>query len=219
MANIEDSKSLIEEVKQVLFKYCPYTENRLDLMDGASKPEFDIHFSFGKDFTQVDFVYGNHRAKCGVLEKIVVNRVVELSEIEEVIDFIKADHDYMFYDKHNRNMKSAEFKFNINWGGEESIKGINCTTMGIILNFRCNPELEKQYLYFLDKKYFNSSDISSENKYTEEVIKSYIDSLDKDGLVYLLNQMSDKDLKKLLITNINEISEYVKSEPKVKQIL
>ena len=31
--------------------------------------------------------------------------------------------------------------------------------------------------------------------------------------------MSDKDLKKLLITNINEISEYVKSEPKVKQIL
>ena len=217
MADIEKENNLIEKVKEVLFNYCPYTENRLDLIDGTNKPEFDIHFSFTKEFTQVDFVYGNHRAKSGVPEDLVVNRVVELKEIEELIDFIKKDHDAMYYDKHNRNMKSAEFKFDIRWGGEESIKGINCTTIGIILNFRGNPELEKKYLYFLDKKYFNSSDLSSVKEYTDEVLKTYIDSLDKDGLMYLLNRMNENDLKNLLIPNLQQIANYVSEEPKVKK--
>lgn len=217
MTNVEGNKSLVEKVKDIVFKYCPYTEDRLDLIDGAVKPEFDIHFSFGKDFTQVDFVYGNHRAKSGVPEEIVENRVVELSEIEELMDFIKKDHDAIYYDKHDRNMKKAEFKFDIRWGGEESTKGINCTTMGVVLNFRGNPDLEKKYLYFLDKKYFNSSDLAVVRDYTEEVLKSYIDSLDKDGLMYLLNRMSEEDIKSLLIPNLQQIAKYVKEDTKVKQ--
>lgn len=217
MTNVEENKSLISQVEEVLFNYCPYTEDRLELLNNISRSEFDIHFSFGKNFTQVDFVYGNYRSKSSVPEELSVNRVVELKEIEKLIDFIKDDHDAMYYDKHDRNMKSAGFKFDIRWGGEGSIKGIKCGTIGIILHFRDNPELEKKYLYFLDKKYFNSSDVSSVKSYTDEVIKSYIDSLDKDGLMSLLNRMSEKDLKELLTYSNKQIAEYVKSEPKVKQ--
>ena len=214
MANEE---KLNERIKKVLLKYCPYTDDRLDLFDSANKPEFDIHFSFDENFTQVNFVFGNHRAKFGVPEQITVGHVVELDEIEELIDFIKDDHDAMFYDKHDRNKKIAEFKFGIRWDEEDSINGLKCSTIGMIFNFRNNPELEKKYLYFLNKKYFNSSDVSSVKEYTDEVIKNYINSLDKDGLMYLLNRMSEKDLKSLLIPNIQQIADYVKEEPKVKK--
>ena len=77
--------------------------------------------------------------------------------------------------------------------------------------------LEKKYLYFLDKKYFNSSDLAVVRDYTEEVLKSYIDSLDKDGLMYLLNRMSEEDIRSLLIPNLQQIAKYVKEDTKVKQ--
>ena len=216
MEKVEEN-SLISRIEDVLLKYCPYTDDRLDLIDHGNRPEFDIHFYFSKDFTQVYFVYGTHRAKVAVEREITADRVIELSEIEELIDYLKADHNYMYFDEHDRNNKLSEFKFNIRWGGDESTKGINCSTIGLVLSFRGNPELEKKYLYFINKKYFNSSDISIEKEYTEEVIKSYVDSLDKDGVMYLLNRMSEKDLKKLAISNIEQIANYVKEDTKVKQ--
>ena len=217
MENIEYSKDLVSDIKDMLLKYCPYMENRLDLIDSKEK-EFDIILNINDVLSSVDFVYGNHGSKSGVDKELRVDgRSISLEEVEELIDFIKSDHTYMFYDKHDRHRNLAKFKFNINKDGEESTNGINCSTIGLILNFRYQPELEKKYLYFINKKYFNSSDISIEKEYTEEVIKSYVDSLDKDGLMYLLNQMSEEDLKELLITNIKQISEYVKSETKVKQ--
>ena len=214
---MEKDERLVDKVKKVLLKYCPYADDRMNLIDHGNRPEFDIHLYLRKELSQVHFVYGSHRTKVSVDSCITIPHAVDLEEVEELIDFIKADHEYMIFDKHDTYRNTSEFKFDIRWGGEESIKGINCSTIGLILNFRDNPELEKKYLYFINKKYFNSSDISSEREYTDDVIKSYIDSLDKDGLMYLLNRMNEEDLKKLLIPNIRQIYSYVKEEPKVKQ--
>mgnify|MGYP003308714745 CR=1 FL=1 len=41
MENIEYSKDLVSDIKDMLLKYCPYMENRLDLIDSKEK-EFDI---------------------------------------------------------------------------------------------------------------------------------------------------------------------------------
>ena len=217
MEKVEE-KSLINKIEDVLLKYCPYTEDRLDLIDDGKRPEFDIYVYFGKDFTQVYFVHGSHRNKIAVEAEMNENQVLELSEIEKLIDYLKDDHRSMRFDKHDRTNKIAEFKFDINWGGEESVKGINCSTISLVLSFRGNPDLEKKYLYFLDKKYFNSSDVSCMRDYTEEVIKSYVESLNKDGLMYLLNRMNEKDLKEILIQRNKQVYDFIKDEPDVKKL-
>ena len=218
MTNIEEKESLISKVKEVLFNYCPYTEDRLDLLDHGPSPEFDIHFCFGEDCTSVLFVYGTHRAKSGVSEYLYAKRIVELEEIEELIDFIKEDHKAMVYDKHDTNNKSAEFKFDITWGGEENNKGINCGTIGIILNFRGNPDLEKKYLYFLNEKYFESKDLWSKWEFTDSVFTAYVDSLEKEGLIKLLSDVDTESLRKIMKKNMRDIFESTKDNPKIKEL-
>ena len=214
MANEE---KLNERIKKVLLKYCPYTENRLDLIDHSPRPQFDIHIYFAENSTQIYFIKGSENGKSGILEDIMENRVVELEEIEELIDYLGSDHKAMVFDEHDKIKKVAEIKFDINWGGEESIKGINCSTIGLKFHFRGNPNVEKKYLYFINKKYFNSNDLVSEWDYTDEIMKNYIDSLDKDGLMYLLNRMREEDLKNLLMPNLRKVFEYVKEDEKVKK--
>ena len=214
---MEKDERLVMKVKRVLYKYCPYTDDRLDLIDSGNRPEFDIQLYLGKEMSQVYFVYGNHRAKTMVENGITIPRNVELEEIEELIDFIKEDHKCMIFDKNDTYKSVAEFKFDINWGGEESIKGINCSTIGLVIDYQWSRDLGKKYLYFLNEKYFDSKDIKSKWNYTDDVLRNYIDSLDKDGLMYLLNRMNEEDLKKLLVPNIKEIFEYVKDDPKVKE--
>lgn len=217
MTNIEENEDLISQVKRVLFKYCPYTNDRVSLMDGNT-PEFDMHFNLGKDSTDVLFVYGNSRAKSGVEDNVSVPYVATLDEIEELIDFIKEDHESMRFDKHDVHKKVTELKFNINWR-EEMIKGLDCGTISIVLHFRDNPELENKYTYFLNQKYFNSSDLACKWGYTNEVMKTYIDSLDKEGLIKLLSKMSEEELRSMISPNMNKVMEYAKEEPKVKELL
>ena len=211
-----EKSEINSKIKEVLFKYCPYTEDRLDLIDHVN-PEFDIHIQLGKDFSNILFVYGTHRAKQGVEGRILENRVMELEEIEELIDFIKSDHDAMFYDKHDTNNKRAEFKFDIRWGGDENIKGINCGTIGLILNYRDNPELGKKYLYHINEKY-KLNDLRSEWEYTDSVFSSYIDLLDKPELLDLLSKLEKEDLKRIIKPNMREIFESCKDNPKIKEL-
>ena len=217
MANIEENEKLIPQVKRVLFKYCPYESNRISLMDGTC-PEFDMHFNLGKDSTNVLFVYGDSRSKSGVEDSVTVPYVATLDEIEELVDYIKEDHENMIFDKHDRNKKVTEIKFNINWK-EESVKGLNCGTISLVLHFRDNPELENKYTYFLNEKYFNSSDLACRWGYTNEVMKEYIASLDKEGLIKLLSKMSEEELRSMISPNMKQVMEYAKEEPKVKELL
>lgn len=221
MENItkDENKTLVSKIEDVLLKYCPYIEDRLDLIDHGNRPEFDIHIYLGKDLTLVDFVYGTHRAKCGVNEEIIEKRVVELSEIEELIDYIKNDHKAMCYDKHDRNTNRAEFKFNINWGGEESIKGINCSTIGIILNYRDNPELGKEYLYFINEKYFNSNDLWTKWDFENSVINRYKENdYTKEKMMMIFNELDEDTLNKIFKNSMKEIIENPEAKEKIKEL-
>ena len=217
MANVEEKKNFVSKVKKVLFKYCPYTDGRIEMLKGVT-PEFDIHINLSKAFTSVLFVYGDSRAKSGVADSVVVPYVVELEEIEELIDFIKEDHEIIIFDKHDSHKKVTELKFNIKWS-EEAVKGIDCGTISLVLHFRDNPELENKYSYFINKKYFNSSDLACMWGYTNEVINNYINSLDKEGLLSLLSKMSEEELRNIINPSKDTVMGYVKEEPKVKELL
>ena len=217
MKKVEE-ESLITKIKDTLLYWFPCNENRAYLM--GKEDEFDIIISFNDNSTQIDFTYGHQISENNppVPVRLIENRVVELEEIEELMDFLKNDHTAMIFDKHDKNKKKAKFKFYINWDEKESIKGISCSTIGLVLAFRGNPSIEKKYLYFINKKYFNSSDLASERDYTEEVIKSYVESLNKDGLMYLLNRMNEKDLKEILIQRNKQVYDFIKDEPDVKKL-
>ena len=221
MTDIEKKESLVDKTKSILLYWFPCSEDRTDLLDNDKQDQFDIIISFNEKFTQIDFAYGHQKGenRPPVPGRLIEDRVVGLDEIEELIDYLKTDHTAMVFDKHDKTKKKAKFKFYINWDEKESIKGISCSTIGLVLAFRGNPSIEKKYLYFINKKYFNSSDLACERDYTDEVIRNYIDSLDKDGLLYLVNRMREEDIKKLFIANIKEIAEYVKEESKVKSYL
>ena len=215
---MEKEERLVEKVGRVLTKYCPYTDDRLDLIDSDNRPEFDVHIYLGKDLSQVYFVYGNPRAKVSVDNCITIPRTVGLDEIEELMDFIKADHDHIIFDKHDIYRNVAEFKFDIRWGGDESIKGINCGAIGVVLNFRSNPELEKKYLYFINEKYFESKDLWSKWEFTDSVFASYVDSLEKEGLIKFLSDLDPELLRKIMKTNTRDIIESSKDNPKIKEL-
>lgn len=217
----DENKTLISKIHEVLLKYCPYTEDRLNLMDYGNRPEFDIHIFLGNDFTQVNFVYGTHRAKCGVegQEVIIEKRVIELDEIEELIEYIKKDHKAIYYDKHDRNNNRAEFKFDINWGGEESIKGIYCDTIGLILNYRDNIELGKEYLYFLNEKYFNSNDLWTKWDFENSVINKYKENdYTKEKMMKVFSELDEETLNKIFKDSMDEILKNPIANEKIKEL-
>ena len=213
MEELNKKNNLVSDVKYVLYRYCPVVEDRSNF---KNRKEFGIHIFFGKDETNIAFALNNSETKRGLEEYIEVSHVVEMEEIEELIDFLKEDHGTIGFNHYDRIRNTAKYKFNINQD-TDSISGINCETIELALHFRDNLEIEKKYLYFINKKYFNSSDIFIDRAYTNEVIKSYVDSLDKDGMMYVINRMSEEDIKKLLIKNLPQVETYIKDEPKVKQ--
>lgn len=213
MRSSEESKKLVEEIKGVILKYCPYSEDRIDLCCCGIGPEFDVEIHLGPTKSNIYFLFGNHSAKGMIEERIENIENVSVEEIEELIDFIKNDHEAMIY-KRDKHENKAEFKFNINWR-EEARKGINCQKMGLKLFYGGNMELGRKYAYLLNKKYCNSSDLATKWDYIDSVIKDYIAGASKEEIIELFRSMPEEKLKEILSANSREIVE----NPKVKEKL
>lgn len=204
---IEQSKDLVTHVKSVIFKYCPYVENRLSILRNSKSPEIDIEVNIRDNKTQVVFLFGNSNFKNSVLEQIIIPYVIEFTEISEIIDFILGDHEFVKNIRLYNN--SIELNFAINWN-DKSIKGINCGDIRLYLKFNNNVELEKQYLYLLFQMYYfvlehTPSFKKIKNEYIDSVKQSYLNTLDKVQLITLLNTMSEIELKELLFNLDNDI--------------
>ena len=88
-----------------------------------------------------------------------------------------------------------------------------------------NLEMEKQYLYSLFQRYNTYLEQTpsfkvKKNEYIDNMKHSYFDTLDKTGLMSLLSEMNENELKKLLYNlDNNTFLKYVtvnKEQPKVK---
>ena len=221
---VKQSESLVAYVKNIIFKYCPYVDDRIFILENAKSPQIDIEVNIGDNQTQVMFLFGNNNFKQGIPEQVIIPYVIEFVEISEIIDFILADHE--FIKNINLYINTIGLNFAINWT-DESIKGINCGDIGLNLNFNNNVELKKQYLYLLFQKYYTFLEQTPsfkriKNEYIGSVKQSYFNTLDKSQLISLLSAMNENELKDLLHNLDNDVFiKYVaesKSQTKVKKI-
>lgn len=221
---INRREELISYIKNVILKYCPYIENRLDILRNATSPELDIEININNNESQIMFMFGNSSFKSGTPERAATSYIISFEEIGDIIDFILEDHEAIkginFCDK------DLDLKFAINWT-DKSIKGINCGDIGLNITFY-SMELKKQYLYLLFQRYYTylertPSFQSMKNKYIDSMKHSYFDVLDKTQLITILNEMSENDLKELLYNLDNDtFMKYVmddQEQSKVKKIL
>ncbi|MBR1717811.1 MAG: hypothetical protein IJ715_00910 [Bacilli bacterium] len=203
---IKCREDLISYIKDVILKYCPYTEDRLLILGTAKSPELDIIININNNESQIMFMFGNSAFKSSVSEQATVSYIISFEEIGDIIDFILDDHKEIkninFYDK------ELDLKFAINWT-DKSIKGINCSDIGLNLNFE-NMEVKKQYSYLLFQRYYFHLEQAPtfkamKSKYIDSMKYSYFDSLDKVELITILNKMSENDLKNLLYNLDNDL--------------
>ena len=203
---IKCHEDLILYIKSVILKYCPYMEDRLSILGSAKSPELDIKININNNESQIMFMFGNRTFKSSVPEQVTTSYTISFEEIGDIISFILDDHEVI--KDINFNGKELDLKFAINWS-DKSIKGINCSDIGLELTFEC-IELKEQYLYLLIQKYYThleqvSSFKSMKNEYIDSIKYSYFNSLDKTELITFLNRMSENDLKKLLHNLDNDV--------------
>ena len=138
-------EDLMSYIKSVILKYCPYVEDRLSILGSTKSPELNIELNICNNESQIMFMFGNHNFKTTIPERATVSYIISFDEIADIIDFILVDHEVIkninFYGK------QIDLKFAINWN-DKSTKGINCSDMGLNLNFE-NMEVKTQYLYLL----------------------------------------------------------------------
>ena len=213
-------EDLMSYIKSVILKYCPYVEDRLSILGSTKSPELNIELNICNNESQMMFMFGNYNFKTTIPERATVSYIISFDEIADIIDFILVDHevikDINFYGK------QIDLKFAITWN-DKSTKGINCSDMGLNLNFE-NMEVKKQYLYLLFQKYYAQLEHAPsfklmKNEYIASIKHSYFDDMDKTGLITLLNRMSENDLKKLLNNLDNDIFiKYVMSDGEKQKV-
>ena len=209
MSNIINYREdLISYIKSIILKYCPYTDDRLSMLDNEKQPELDIELNICKDKTQIMFIFGNKNFKVSVLDRAVTSYIISFEEISDVIDYLLDDHEVI--KSINFDDKEISLKFAINWT-EKSIKGINCNDIGLNLTFE-NMQAKKQYLYLLIKKYYDkleqtSSFKSIKNAHINKIKQLCLESLEKNELITILNKMNENELYDLMSKLDNDIFE------------
>lgn len=203
---IKYNEDLVSAIKSVIFKYCPYIEDRLYILGNAQSPEIDVDINFYDNETLIMFLVGNSNFKQSVTERLIIPGVVEFEKVSKIIDLILSDHE--FIKNINLYNDSIDLKFAINWT-DKSIQGIDCGDIGLNLKFNNNIELKKQYLYLLFQKYcfvleHTPSFKKIKNEYINSVKQVYLNTLDKTQLISLLNSMNENELKELLYNLDND---------------
>ena len=203
---IKQKDDIVLYVKSVIFKYCPYVDDRISILENANSPQMDIEININNNQSQVRFLFGNKNFKQGIEEQLNIPYVIEFEETSEIIDFILKDHEFI----KNINLCNNTFELNfaINWTNK-SIKGINCGDIGLNLIFN-NIELGKKYLYLLFQKYYiflehTPSFKRLKNEYINSIKQSYFNNLDKAQLISLLNSMNENEIKELLYNLDNDL--------------
>ena len=143
----EDNFGLISLVKEDINDYCPYVENKNNYLDKAVLPQLEINIDIMKKQSQIEYMYGNIGFRNTDPERIIIKDVLDFEVIEEIIDYILHNNDYI--QSINVNNKKIELKFGIN-----NDRRINCGEIELNIEFD-NKKLEKKYLLLILRKYYD----------------------------------------------------------------
>lgn len=190
---LEDNVDLSYFVKNMVLKYCPVVENRVDsLQDARTNPELDIQISHVDDKSVINFLLGNHTSKKGTGDRIVVEHNVEFEDVRGILDFILQDHGAI--DGIIKRGNELEFMFGINWT-EESIKGINCGNISLRISFSNDVQRENFYRAF--KTYctqLENKNLVVDSRLLSELRSEFFESCNKEQLLSMFSIMTAEHL-------------------------
>lgn len=198
------NNELFEFIKNVLLKYLPIVENRLDLMSNK-KPEMDINIRLNpNNNTDLIFLFGNSSYKSNITEHTSLNSIIDVSEMFKVMDFLLSDHRVISSMNYLKEQNVLYFTFGINWC-EEALKGINCGDIKLEIEFYNHLDLAKEWIIKIFDRYPKELETSSTYRqikydFFERFKQNEIDFMDRNQMIDMINTLSDEEIRKLLMT-------------------
>ena len=200
---IEEIDDIPTFVKKVVLFHCPIVEDRNEIAN--SLPEMDIHLVNKDGGSNIYFSLGICGFKCSTPNSAKAFRFVSVEEIESVIDYLLEDHHVFTHI--NIEDQGVTFSFQINWTNE-SISGISCGRITLTIGFASEMQ-RSDYLFQLFEKYF---DKLKNTKSFQEMLEEYfskekekhLNSLNREGMLSLLGEMTEEELRDILDNMKNE---------------
>ena len=201
-------------VIEVIKKYCPYVEDRLELMNSIDAPKITINMRISNDVTNTWFLYGSEQFYHSVDEQRRINQIVDFDEICSIIDFILNDHVIISFASFNNS--KLKMIFSINWC-DASIRGIKCGDIQLNVESDNTFNLskyaaliaEKYRFRFLRPEMIEGFDLASQKQ-------QYFNKLDKSGLIGFIDRMDEAEIRALL-SQMSNTSFINSTESPVKQ--
>ena len=195
------NEGLLSFVKNTIAKYCPYSSNRLYMLDDFDNLEMDILIDFIDDNTIIKLMLGTKEIKKSVLEGIKINSYIDFNEIKNIIDYILKDHEHIKYVDFD-NYDKAEFCFDIKWD-ENKLSGLACNDIKVKIDFHHNTIISRKYMFYLLKAYSNyletvPSFIKVKNEYFNDIKEQYIGELKYRELRTIIDWLTTDELRELL---------------------
>ena len=213
--SITNNNQLLPWIKEVVLKYCPLFEDRLDLLGNTKAPELDINIYFEELGCYIYFMYGTSAYKTNLCDKTSTNIYISLDELIDLIGFLVNDHeiisfiDFKKINEYNlENTNELLMIFSINWS-DKAIKGLSVGDIELKINFGKNDTLIKEYVSTILNKYKTQLEQTKtfkkmKSKYIDQLKELYFKSLTKDEMINYIIGMNDEDIRTLLLNIDND---------------
>lgn len=203
---IRKEDDLLSIIKDIILKYFIVKEDRLDIMSDRGAPELRIDIDLSYKNSNIIIMVGTHNYKQSIPEHISSDYLINFFEIKEIIDFVLRDEHIISEIYIGKD--SFELTFQINWS-DKAISGLYCSDIELNLNFN-NINLRNEYINKLIENYYDILiNVPSFNKIKDEYLNKekerYVDSIDKEKMMNILNKMDERELKSLLYGLDNDV--------------
>ena len=200
--DVHKDERIFEYIKGILLKYHPIVDDRLETLFSSSRFDIllDIYSFNGTDSSSVSFLDGHEFARSSVLDYLELNDIFSLLVVSNLINYILSDHDIVrnFY----KTSSSIGFEFTVNLC-DNNIHGVDCHTIGLIINFRGDKDMSSYLKYFLNNIIVTFFDKIKDTEYMKKQIGEYISEIknkylelhNKEDILELLSKLSYSDLK------------------------
>ena len=205
MKKIEQNQ-IIEKIKNIIFKYYPIEENRIDSLMNGRNSEMDIDFIFNGNSineTTINVFNGNKFSKT-LVEKNSIKGLVDKQIIIELISFILSDHDVIsnFY----YNDKRIVLLFNVDLR-ENNMKGIGCQNILLTLDFSEHinfNQITDEYLYEIINNFYEKIKNTEQFKkdydcFLDELKTAIIMDLSSKELSNIFKSLNEEDMRNILL--------------------
>ena len=200
--DVNKDERILECIKGILLKYHPIVDDRLETLFGSSRFDilFDAYSFNGTDNSCISFMNGHEFARSSVLDYLELNDIFSLQVVYDLINYILSDHGVVrsFY----KTSCSIEFEFTVDLCND-NMHGIDCHTIGFIINFRGDKDMSSFLKYFLNNIVVTFFDKIKDTEYMKKEIGEYISEIknkylelhNREEILEFLSKLSYSDLK------------------------